>query len=422
VTDQQPEQTGKHARSGADPEGGFFGGFAPEPPADPQEPAAFEEAGQVEEGHDPEQEKYAGEWEELEHRSPWRSVAAAAVVLVVIAAVAFGGVKGYGFVKDHLHSSAPDYSGDSAHGKVVFQVHTGDTATDIARGLKSDGVVESVDAFVDAARGNSKAAGIQVGYYVLQQQMKASDALGVLVDPKNLVQSTVVVPEGARVAQIIDTIVQHTDISKKDVVAALAKPQSLGLPADADDNPEGFLFPATYTVVPGESATTLLHQMVAKSIAEDQKLGVAAGAAKLGLSSRELITVASILEYEAKRDQDYPKVARAIYNRLDQDMPLQSDATVSYANGVSGEIWTTPAQRANGSPYNTYNHTGLPPGPIGSPGETTIKAAMNPTPGSWLYWVVVNLKTGETVFSTTLADHDKAVQQFQQYCQTSDAC
>ena len=102
--------------------------------------------------------------------------------------------------------------------------------------------------------------------------------------------------------------------------------------------------------------------------------------------------------------------------------PLQSDATVSYANKVSGEIWTTQAMRNNASPYNTYQHTGLPPGPIGNPGETTLKAALNPATGTWLYWIVVNLKTGKTVFSNTLAEHNAAKQQFIEYCKTSDAC
>jgi UPF0755 protein len=103
-------------------------------------------------------------------------------------------------------------------------------------------------------------------------------------------------------------------------------------------------------------------------------------------------------------------------------MPLQSDATVSYASGISGQIWTSASQRANSSPYNTYQHTGLPPGPIGSPGAKTLEAAMHPASGPWLYWVVVNLRTGETVFSTTLAEHNRAVEQFRQYCQTSSAC
>jgi UPF0755 protein len=134
------------------------------------------------------------------------------------------------------------------------------------------------------------------------------------------------------------------------------------------------------------------------------------------------MTIASILEYEGSRDEDYPKIARAIYNRLDKGMALQSDATVAYANNLSGTVWTTQAERDNPSPYNTYVHTGLPPGPIGSPGEKTIEAALNPAEGPWIYWLVVNLKTGETRFNTTLEGHnqDKAV--LQEYCSKSDAC
>jgi UPF0755 protein len=252
--------------------------------------------------------------------------------------------------------------------------------------------------------------------------MKATDALAVLINPKSLIQDAVVVPEGARVAQIVDTIVQRSDITRSAVLAALKNPTALGLPPEAKGNPEGYLFPATYEVVPGETATELLKQMVAKAAQVDKELDLTDRAADVGLTPEQVVTVASILEYEAKRTEDYPKVARAIYNRLKAGMPLQSDATVSYANKVSGQVWTTQAMRSNSSPYNTYQHTGLPPGPIGNPGEATLKAALNPADGPWLYWVVVNLKTGETVFSTTLAEHNKAVAQFQEYCKTSDAC
>jgi UPF0755 protein len=134
------------------------------------------------------------------------------------------------------------------------------------------------------------------------------------------------------------------------------------------------------------------------------------------------MTIASILEYEASRDQDYPKIAQAIYNRLHKGMALQSDATVAYANNLTGTVYTTDAQRQNPSPYNTYVHTGLPPGPIGSPGATTIRSALDPTPGPWLYWVVVNLRTGETRFSTTYAGHLADVAVLHQYCETSSAC
>jgi len=353
-------------------------------------------------------------------RSAAGCLAALVALVVVLGLVGIGGAKSYHFVKDHLGGSAADYPGPGT-GSVLVQVQQGDTATDIGRSLKSAGVVESVDAFIDVARSNPDSDKIQVGYYQLKKKMKAAEALAVLVNPKSLIRSVVVVPEGERVDQIIDTITTKTSIKRNDVIAALKSPK-LGLPAAAKGNPEGYLFPATYTVTPGETALQLLQQMVAKSAEVDSSLHLDSAAASVGLTPEQVVTVASILEYEAKRPEDYPKVARTIYNRLKAGMPLQSDATVSYASHVSGQVWTTSTMRASDSPYNTYKHTGLPPGPIGNPGETTLKAALAPASGSWLYWVVVNLKTGETVFSDTLAEHNAAVQKFLAYCKTSSAC
>jgi UPF0755 protein len=283
-------------------------------------------------------------------------------------------------------------------------------------------VVKSVGAFTDAAMADERSRSIQVGYYQLKKEMKASDALAVLVDPKNLIQARVTIPEGYRVKDIVKAIASKTDITADQVNAALKDTKALGLPPAAGDNIEGYLYPATYTVVPGETADQLLKQMVAKTVAVQKELGLDGRAKALGYTAEEIMTIASILEYEGSRDEDYPKIARAIYNRLDKGMALQSDATVAYANNLSGTVWTTQAERDNPSPYNTYVHTGLPPGPIGSPGEKTIEAALNPAEGPWIYWLVVNLKTGETRFNTTLEGHnqDKAV--LQEYCSKSDAC
>lgn len=336
------------------------------------------------------------------------------VVLLVLGFLGFTALK-------NVFGGPEDYAGNGT-GTVLFQVHPGDSATTIADNLLAKHVVKSSGAFVDAARSDSRSRGIQVGYYRLHEKMKASAALDILVNPKNLIQAAVTVPEGARVAQIIDAITAHTKITKSQVVKALENPKAIGLPAAANGNPEGYLFPATYAVAPGETAVHLLAQMVTKAREVDQQIGLTAGAARLGLTPEQVVTVASILEYEAKRPQDYPKVARAIYNRLAKGMRLQSDATVSYASGVSGQIWTSDAERANSSPYNTYQHDGLPPGPIGSPGQVTLEAALHPASGPWLFWVVVNLRTGETVFSTTYAEHQAAVAKFVQYCKTSTAC
>ena len=362
------------------------------------------------------------DYEEPRRRRRFRGCLPVLIVFVVLIGGAwYGGRLAYDALSTRF-ADAPDYPGPGSS-SVLYQVKSGATSTQIGRELKTAGVVASVDAFNEAAADNDKSRNIQVGYYQLKKKMKAKEALDVLVDPASLVQSLVTVPEGARVQSIVKTIVAKTDITKRALTRALADPKALGLPAEAKGNPEGFLFPATYTVPPGQTAVQLLGQMVAKTVQTEKSLDIAAKAKELGLTSEQVLTVASILEFEASRDSDYPKVARAIYNRLDQGMPLQSDATVAYANNNnSGTVYTTAEERQLDSRYNTYRYPGLPPGPIGSPGQKTIEAALNPSSGKQLFWVVVNLKTGETRYADTYADHLKNVAVFREYCQTSDAC
>jgi UPF0755 protein len=347
------------------------------------------------------------------------------VLVLVVVGIFFGGGWAIDKVKE-LTGSNPDYSGTSTvidkKNAVTIEVHSGDSSADIGRTLKAAGVVKSVDAFVAAASDDDRSLGIQVGFYQLNKEMKATAALSILVQPGNLIQSTVTIPEGFRVKDIVKRIVDKTDFTRKQVSAAMRNPASLGLPAEANGKLEGYLFPATYTVLPGEKVKALLTQMVSKTKEVEQQLGIKAKARALGMTPLQIMTVASILEYEGSRDQDYPKIAEAIYNRLKIDMKLQSDATVAYANNLSGTVYTTDAERNNPSPYNTYVHAGLPPGPIGSPGQKTIEAALNPVKGPWLYWIVVNLRTGETKFNETYAGHLAARELLREYCKTSDAC
>lgn len=342
------------------------------------------------------------------------------VLVLVVGGLWFGGGWAVDKVKGLVGENA-DYPGPGS-GSVTVQVHTGDTSAAIGRTLKEAGVVKSVGAFTDAAVADERSRSIQVGYYQLKKEMRARDALAVLVDPKNLIQARVTIPEGSRVKDVVAAIAKHSDITAAQVRAALKDTAAIGLPAEAGGNVEGFLFPATYTVVPGETAQQLLRQMVAKTKQVEQDLDLKAKADALGHTPEEIFTIASIIEHEGSRAADYPKIARAIYNRLDDGMRLQSDATVNYANNRSGSVFTSDADRSNPSPYNTYVHTGLPPGPIGSPGEATLKAALNPAEGDWLYWITVNLKTGETRFNETYEGHLQDLEVLREYCRTSDAC
>ena len=338
------------------------------------------------------------------------------VLILVIAALVFAVVK----VMDLL-GGPDDYSGQGK-GKVVIEVPEGANGHQIADILASKDVVKSSEAYYQVSLNDPRAQSIQPGFYELRKQMSAKAALAALIDKKNRVEGRVAVPEGARVDQIVTLIAQGSEIPAKEVTDALKKPGGLGLPKVAENNPEGYLFPATYTVEPGTSATQLLRQMVAKTIDVSKSLDIDSRAAKLGFSVEEILTVASILEYEAKKDEDYPKVARVLYNRLKNDQALQLDSTVSYVSKRKGDVFTTPEERDDPSAYNTYKHRGLPPGPIGSPGEKTIEAALNPADGDWLYFVAVNLETGETVFSETEDEHNKGVAKLQEYCRGTDVC
>ena len=341
------------------------------------------------------------------------------VLAIVVVIVALAGRWAFGELSSRL-APPPDYAGPGK-GSVLYEVKQGASSTQIGRELKKAEVVKSVDAFNDAAARDESSRNIQVGYYELKKKMKASQALAVLVDPENLMQNTVVVPEGARVRDIVKTIASKTDISTRAVTAALANAKAIGLPAEANGNPEGYLFPATYTVPPKQDALGLITQMVTKSVEVEDSLGIEAKAKALGLTPQEVLTVASILEYEANKPEDYPKVARVLYNRLKKKMPLQLDSTVSYVSKRSGDVWTTSAERSDNSLYNTYKHPGLPPGPIGSPGEETIKAALNPADGDWLYFVP-DYEEKTTRFSSTYAEHQKWVAKLKKYCRSSEDC
>ncbi|MGJ9421032.1 endolytic transglycosylase MltG [Aeromicrobium sp. CF3.5] len=347
-------------------------------------------------------------------RKPW---ARWILVLVVLLALVFGAYTAYGKVQTYFNGPE-DFPGPGT-GSVTVEIPEGAGGQSIANILEDEGVVQTAEAFYQLSLVDDRFQAIQAGFYELQEEMSSDGAMAILSDRSNRVEGKVTIPEGARVDQVVEIVSSGTDISAEELQASLDDPSSIGLPDIAGGNPEGYLFPATYTVEPGANAESLLSQMVAKTVAVEQDLDIEARARALGYSAKEMLTVASILEYEANQDEDYAKVARVLYNRLDDGMPLQLDSTVSYVSGRKGDVFTTPEERNAESAYNTYANAGLPPGPIGSPGEKTIEAALNPADGDWLFFVAVNLETGDTVFSDTFAQHNVAVAQLQEYCQTA---
>jgi UPF0755 protein len=349
-------------------------------------------------------------------------------VLVALAVLVGGGYLAYSYglsaLKDRL-SGPEDYTGGGT-GKVLVEVKDGDAATDIGTTLLDKGVVKSVEAFTDAARQDPKSVGIQVGFYEMKKQMSAKSALAVLVDPKNRSRSVVTIPEGFTLEQIVATLAKKTEFSKKQFTKVLDDPSSIGLPSYAKGNAEGYLFPATYELPPNSTPKSILTMMVQRWDQAAQEADIESAAQQLGYTPQQLMVVASLVEAESNRDEDRGKVARVIYNRLETgktDKLLQIDATVNYGIGRNLGVGLTTEDLQVDSPYNTYRNPGLPPTPIEAPGDAAIKAAAHPTEGPWIYYVTVNLRTGETKFTESYDTFLKYKAEFKEYCRTqSDNC
>jgi UPF0755 protein len=350
---------------------------------------------------------------------------------LVILALLFGGLylgvtRGVDLIQDQF-GGTPDYAGPGT-GSVLFEVEEGDVAAEIGRNLKAQDIVKSVDAFVEAARANPDSGSIQVGTYEMQKQMKAEDALAILLDPANAVAASITIPEGLRVVDIVARLAKGTDFPKKQFEKALADTGALGLPDYAEGNPEGYLFPATYEFGPRMKPADMLKAMVGRWRQAAADTDLEAKAEQLGYSPHEIMTIAAMLEAEGRGDYT-PKIARVIYNRLDNpgngvtNGLLQIDATVNYALGRELVAVPTSEDLQVDSPYNTYKYPGLPPGPIEAPGQAAIEAALNPEKGNWLFYVTVDLATGETKFTDSYDEFLQFKQELQEYCETqSERC
>jgi UPF0755 protein len=344
---------------------------------------------------------------------------AALVALVVVVGFGYFAVsKGLDFVSSRF-ADPEDYEGPG-RGKLSFEVQEGDSSTIICRNLKDEGVVASVDACVAAATANPDSSGIQVGFYQLQKEMPAADAIEILADPSNLVTDSVTVPEGLRVVDIVAVLADQTDFPVSAFEKALARPDALGLPDYAEGNPEGYLFPSTYAFGPKDKPADMLRAMVERWEQAAADVDLEASAEALGYTPAELMTIASLVEAEGRGD-DMPKIARVIYNRLEGEETnglLQIDATVNYAaDNELGAVPTTEDLELD-SPYNTYQNPGLPPTPIEAPGDAALEAAANPADGGWYYYVTVNLNTGETKFAETYDEFLTYKDELREYCAT----
>jgi uncharacterized YceG family protein len=223
--------------------------------------------------------------------------------------------------------------------------------------------------------------------------------------------TSLVIPEGWRAGQVYEAVDKALALPAGSTRRSIAK-AGLKLPNDADGNPEGYLFPATYPLESnGRKATpeSLLAYMVDTANKKFNGAPVAAGAQRNAMNVYQAVTIASIVQAEAASKADMGKVARVIFNRLEHGMPLQMDSTVNYALNRAS-LRTSAGDTRIDSPYNSYQRMGLPPTPIDNPGEDAMRAASNPPPGDWLYFVTV--KPGDTRFTADFAQHQRDVAEF----------
>jgi UPF0755 protein len=347
-----------------------------------------------------------GGGDEVGHRPPKRRRSRAGMVAMVVIIIFLGGIVGAGAYGYHWYAARhADWTGSAGSGTVIVKVPQGGTAYGMSTVLVKDGVIAAAAPFRTAAEQSGKSSLLEPGYFRLHKHMGAALAWALIINPKARVQTTVAVPDGMRASKVIALLAAKTGIPLSKFQAALQDTSALGLPTWAKGNPEGFLWPATYNVQPGTSAQAILQMMVKQANTELATIDLAAAAKRDQFSEYEVIVVASLLEGEVP-PQYYAKVARVIDNRLNQVPPwdLGLDSTVAYA--VNKYVYNLSQSDLNvNSPYNTFKHAGVPPGPIDSPDAAAIQAVLHPAQGPWLYFVTVN-KKGLTLFTTSSAQFD----------------
>ncbi|SNR77911.1 endolytic transglycosylase MltG [Blastococcus mobilis] len=336
-----------------------------------------------------------------------RNPIAVVASLLVLAGLVVGIVLGGQRLVELVDPTAQDYTGQGS-GEVQVRVQDGDTLSDIARTLVTADVIASVGPFVDAAEADAAAVGIQPGVYEMRLQMSGQAALEHLLDPASRLLSRVTLPEGLTVERTLARIAEETGRPIEDIRAAAADPAALGLPAYTNGQLEGFLFPATYEVEPDDTSVDILRGMVQQFTEVAARLQLEQRAAAAGRSPMDVVTVASMIQSETRLDEERPDVGQVIYNRLDQGIALGIDATLAFGLGKSGNDLTAADLRTDG-PYNTRTRTGLPPTAISSPGEASLEAALAPSSGDLLYYVLETAE-GRHFFTSDYAEFQAARQ------------
>ena len=295
----------------------------------------------------------------------------------------------------YLKLTTLDFEGPG-EGEVVVRIEPGDDGLVVTQKLLDAGVVRDFDSFYRYLIDNN--AVFFPGSFMMKLEMSNKAAFSILSSASNAMTYKVTIPEGYRAVQIFDELAKITGIPAQEFRAVAEDLAGFGIPSQAQTI-EGYLFPATYSFDTQASAKDILDAMVSRMKQELDRLGIAQD------NWQSTLTLASIVQREAKLEADFYKVSRVFANRIAINMKLETDPTISYSYSGKDMSEVSRAEQIKHG-YNTYIIEGLPPGPIASPGALALEATLNPVDGDWLFFVTINLESGETMFSRTLAEHE----------------
>jgi UPF0755 protein len=298
----------------------------------------------------------------------------------------------------YLKLTTLDFQGPG-EGEVVIRIEAGEDGLIITEKLLDAGVIRDFDSFYRYLIENN--AVFYPGSFMMRLEMSNKAALDVLSSASNAMTYRVTIPEGYRAVQIFDELAKISGIPSDEFRSVAKDLAAFGIPAEAPTI-EGYLFPATYSFDTESSATDIIGTMVSRMKEELERLGVPEK------DWHSVVTLASIVQREAKLEPDFFKVSRVFANRLEIDMRLETDPTISYSYSGKDMSEVSKAEQLEHG-YNTYLVKGLPPGPIASPGALALESTLSPVDGDWLFFVTINLESGETKFSKTLAEHESYV-------------
>ena len=297
------------------------------------------------------------------------------------------------FLMRSQSSSAPDFNDAQSVQdlpEVIVEIPNGATGSQIASILFESGVVKSSQAYFRVAVGDARSQKVAPGSHRMTLKISARQALDQLLDPDRI-PNLIRVAEGAWKSEVEKAFITY-GFTQQEVKKAFSL---LKLPKGFSKS-EGLIFPAQYSFPQGTSAQAAAQSMIDRF--SDDPYGRKLLQGNKDFSAQQLLTIASIVQAEST-NEDFSKVARVIYNRLNIGMPLQMDSTVHFIMQARGDIFLSRKSTTLNSPYNTYRKFGLPPGPISSPSSDAIKATLEPVQGDWLYFITV--APGDTRFTAS---------------------